>query len=400
MNSVENADVSYIKHFGNDDALVDVIFFHGLTGSAYETWASKADKTFWPEWLLQDLGYLAIHSVTYPASLFNKWASKEMDMFERAGNVLENLVGRGFGSRPIVFVTHSLGGILAKMLLRRSNESEDVDCRLISESTQLVIFLSTPHTGASLAKTLDVLPNTSPHIKLLKNDTGFLEDLNQQYRKFANSKSDLRTVSYYEKHATKKVSVIVTRESADPGVSGCEPCAMDRDHINICKPHDKDDLVYFGIKRRIDTIVRKQQQQSLDNDSSPTTDDYSTKFENDRRDLLQKLIDAGREHEYDYANNAQNKFARQFTKTGLFTKARENHDILLSEVESRFINHVYHPLICKGAKDESIREALQLHVIDILANRKIGETSFSSTVVLNALYYLTEQCHIKWDFQE
>lgn len=400
MDDIAIEDVSYLKHFGDDKALVDVIFIHGLTGSAKETWTDRNGKVFWPEWLSQNTDHLAIHSITYPASLFVKWAKKEMDMFERARNVLEVLAGRQVGNKPIIFVTHSLGGVLAKIILRKAVESEDDDCKLIAASTQLMMFLSTPHKGATLASVFDVLPKASKQIKLLGNETGFLDDLNEQYRKYANSRNDLSTVSYYEKHSTKGLAVVVTRESADPGVAGCEPVAMDRDHINICKPLDKDDLVYLGVKRHIENVVLSKKKQLAKAGVSNITDDYTIKFSGDRRDLLQKLVDANREHEYNYANNAQNKFARQFTKTGLFTNARENHDILLTEIESRFITHVYHPLICKEADDEKVREALQLHVIDALANRKIGEASYPSTVVINALYYLTEQCHIRWDFQK
>ena len=119
-----------------------------------------------------------------------------MDMFERAGNALEQFAGNGIGERPIVFVTHSLGGILTKMILRKSCEAEDEDWRRISEATRLVVFLSTPHTGAALAKTLDVVPLTSKHIKLLANDSGFLQDLNDHYRTLSNSRDDLATAVY------------------------------------------------------------------------------------------------------------------------------------------------------------------------------------------------------------
>ena len=379
------------------EPLVDIIFVHGLTGDATETWQCLTDEVFWPEWLQHDLEHLAIYTLGYPASLFEKWAKKEMDMFERAGNVLERFAGLGIGTRPIVFVTHSLGGILTKILLRRSTESEDEDCKAVSEATRLVIYLATPHTGSSLAKAIKILPKSSKHVALLANETGFLEDLNEQYRMYANGRPDLKTVAYYEKHATKGAVVVVNIQSANPGVAGTSPVAIDRDHITICKPPDKDDIVYRGVKRHVGKIVNEAIAQTPGADGALSVDDYTSKFDSDRRDLLQKLIDADRENEYPYANNAQNGFARRFTKTGLFTAARADHDILLSEVESRFITHVYHPLICKDGTDAEIRAALQTHVVDPLADRQMGGTKFSSTVILSALYFLTEQCHIRWD---
>ncbi len=391
-------DFTFENVSSGETPILDVIFVHGLTGDAHDTWSNGTDNGFWPNWLVDDLEHLSVYTLGYPASLFEKWAKKEMDIFERAGNVLEYLAAKGIGNRPIAFVTHSLGGILTKILIRKSNESEDDDYKKISDSTRLVIFLSTPHTGASLANVLKVLPRSSKSISLLANDTGFLHDLNEQYRTYANSRDDLLTKVYYEKHATKKTIIVVSRESADPGVAGSQPTALDKDHINICKPSDKDDIVYLGVKRHISNLLNGIIEKLPGGNIDFIGEDYSKKSENDRRDLLQKLIDANREHEYENANSAQNKFARSFAKTGLFTTAREDHEALLSEVETRFIAHVFHPLICKGAKDEDIREALQKHVIDPISQKRLGDTQFAPKAILSALYFLTEQCHIKWDY--
>lgn len=383
-----------IKKYTAANSLLDIFFLHGLTGDPLETWISEPNGDFWPVWLADDLGRLNIYTVGYPASIFSKWANKEMDLFERASNILEHMAGISIGHRPIAFVAHSLGGILAKQILRRAIDSTDDDYKRIAQSTQLVIFLATPHLGASLAKALDLIPGTSSHIKLLSNDTGFFEDLNQHYRDFANQSPDLQTAAYYEKLKTHKTLEIVNRHSADPGVAKTHPVAVDKDHINICKPADRDDVVYLGVKRHIRNLC-----DSL-SAAMPGSDDYSIKSSSDRRDLLNKLIDADREHEYNFANDAQNKFARKLAKIGLFNSARNDHDLLLTEVESRFFLHIYHPLICKNASDSEITKALQAQLIDPLANKKLGGTVFNAKDIHCALYYLTEQCHIRWDPQK
>ena len=382
--------------FGCEAPLVDVVFIHGLTGDPRETWESTTDGDFWPAWLEGELDKVSVYTLGYPASLFEKWENKEMDMFERAQNVLERLAGLGIGERPLVFVAHSLGGILVKMVLRKSCEAGDTDWRRVSEATRLVVFLSTPHSGASVAKVLKIVPRSSSHVELLANNIGFLEDLNQHYRVLTNDREDLATAVYYEKFATNK-SVIVARESADPGISDVEPVPIDKDHIDICKPKDKGDTVYLGIKRHIQKVVKSAGRLTLDSENLEWVEEYGERSTLDRRDLLQKLIDAGREHEYGYANDAQNRFARRYTKTGLLTAAREDHENLLSEIETRFVTHVYHPLICRLAPDGDIRTALQEKVIDPLAATDIGGTRFSARSVLSGLYFLTEQCHIRWD---
>lgn len=72
------------------------------------------------------------------------------------------------------------------------------------------------------------------------------------------------------------------------------------------------------------------------------------------------------------------------------------HDTILSAVEQRFLTHVYGPIICAGASESEIAAALQEHVIDPLCASTEHGTLTNSTI-LQALYYLTEQCHIQWD---
>lgn len=375
------------------DPLIDIVFVHGLSGDAQSTWDCGGDDGFWPKWLTEDIGPCDVYCLGYGAAIFEKWAKKEMDMFERAENVLEQFAGKGLGRRPLVFVTHSLGGILAKMILRASTDADDDDWVAVSTATKLVIFLSTPHIGASIANIVDAVPGTSKHIKLLGNETGMLEDLNKAYRKFCAANDDLVTKVYYEKHTTYKTILVVSRESADPGIPGANPVAVDRDHISICKPKDRDDVVYRGIKRHIE----KTQNNAKSSTGLMAFSAYGEKSERDRRDLLQKLIDADREAEYDYANDAQNRFARGYARTGLFTAAKSDHDALLAEIETRFVTHVFHPHICKDSPEVTVRAALQDNVLDPLTAKRFGETRFPASAVLSGLYFLTEQCHIRWD---
>ncbi|MES9973132.1 MAG: ABC-three component system protein [Candidatus Thiodiazotropha sp.] len=381
---------------GPDHSDADIVFIHGLTGDPEETWKSEGTGEFWPEWLCDAIPNAAVHSLGYPASLFGKWAKKEMNLYERAANVLEAMVGRGIGERPLVFVCHSLGGILAKQIIRTASDSDDKDWKLIASSLRMVVFLATPHKGSSLASVLDAfVPHfSSKHVDLLTDDSGALTELNQHYRNFANGNSEFKTVVFVETFKTKKAAIVVPNDSADPGVQGTQPIPVDKDHINISKPTDKEDVVYVSLERRIRKILPK----ATGNGSTGfPADDYGEQSEDDRRDLLQKLIDAGRQHEYSNANRYQNKFARNYAKLGLYTEERERNDSLLSEVEQHFMTHIYHPLICKGASDGKVQDALQEKVINPIWSRHQHVRDFSHKTVLAALYFLTEQCYIRWD---
>ena len=73
------------------------------------------------------------------------------------------------------------------------------------------------------------------------------------------------------------------------------------------------------------------------------------------------------------------------------------HDELLADVEQRFNLHVYLNKICKKASDEEIAKALQIDVIDAICTKYAAKQPISATTVLRAIYFLTQQCHVRWD---
>ncbi|MFC2966841.1 ABC-three component system protein [Acidimangrovimonas pyrenivorans] len=380
-----------------DSAALDIVFIHGLTGDPEGTW-TNGEETFWPCWIADDLEGVCIYTAGYPSSLFEKWSKKEMDLHERASSLVEHMVSHGIGTRPVAFVCHSLGGLLAKEMLRAAVEAQDEDWNAIGQQLKLTIFMATPHKGAQLASILKfAFPRMSSRfIDTLSGDTGYVADLYNGYRDIAQ-KSGITTIAYYEKYKTKNVALVVSPDSADPGCLKTRPIAVDADHAGICKPASKEAPVFVSLLRHLKKALETCPMPGFNEvGSGLSPDDYSQKSEDDRRTLQEKLIDAGKEHEYATANNLQSKFARKYHRLGLFNEAKTKHDALLSAVEQRFLTHVFGPKICAGAPDAEVSAAVQEHVIDALCARaEFGV--LSPTAVLQALYYLTEQCHIQWD---
>jgi len=395
------SDIPHFKKFGGDEhSVLDVVFIHGLTGDPFETWTTENGDEFWPNWLLSDFENVAVYALGYPSSLFEKWAKKEMDIHERANYLIELLVSNGLGERPIAFVTHSLGGLMAKEVLRASNEAQDEDWKSISQSARMCVFYATPHQGASLAAALRIIAPriSSKFVDELSASNGYLKSLNLAYRDLVAA-NDVSTVSYYEKYKTKGMAVVVNSDSADPGTGKTRPIAIDADHISICKPRSTNDTIYRSLCRHIRNLLKKLPSTASGpsgEDGAFDSENYGEKSTSDRRDLLKKLIDAGREYEYRYANDLQNKFTQDYYKNGLYTEAKERDDAILSEVHQRFLTHVYSK-ICNGASDDEIADALQKRVIDPLCSSSAPKMKLNPTGVLKALYFLTEQCHIQWD---
>ncbi|GAA5628758.1 hypothetical protein Brsp05_04057 [Brucella sp. NBRC 12953] len=378
----------------------DVIFVHGLSGDPVDTWtsagATEPEGGYWPHWLATDIPHLNLYTLGFPASVFAQWAKKEMNLYDRAKNFLEMLASYEFGARPIIFVCHSLGGLLVKQILRTAKESIDEDWRRVGESCLGVLFIATPHSGSSVANLLKFFVQgfTSVHVNKLLEDNAELQELNESFRSQCHQKGTSVFV-YHEKFLTKNVLLVVDARSSDPGVNGITPVPIDADHINICKPESRNSLIYTSVRHRIRKLAPPPAATGISEGRLFADDDLDIASTNDRRDLMTKMIAAGRDHEYPFANDSQSKFARPFARTGL-KPISTTYKNLLADIEQRFQTLIYHPLICMDVDHATISKAVQAEIIDPLSLKYAGENATAKTV-MNALYYLTERCHIRWD---
>jgi len=254
---------------------LDVVFVHGLGGDPRATWRSGTDEnTSWPHWLALEFGsQVGVWSLGYAAAP-TRWegvrvpffggkdpdAGAAMSLPRRAENALDRLVGAGIGQRPVCFISHSLGGLLVKSILRRSADSQFAPERLqVVEQCRGVLFLATPHHGSRLADLAVALKVYLPSVSTLdlKDNDDHLMDLYEWYRSYAPSHHIL-TRSYYENKETKGVVIVVPRSSADPGDAGETALGntpLDRDHLEISKPRNRQDQVYIGSTQFIRLIL-------------------------------------------------------------------------------------------------------------------------------------------------
>lgn len=237
-----------------------IVFVHGLSGHPIDTWRAKtardwpADNAFWPKWLVEDVGDAAVYTLEYPASVTD-WTGSSMPLQDRAGNVLEHfLVEPRPLQAPIVFICHSLGGLVVKQMVRKAEGERNIR----PESDEFLkkitgtVFIATPHTGATLASTLTLFGKlarlSAATQDLIKNDPS-LRDLNIWYRNWCTSPNigmNVRHRVFYEMNPISGITT-VTPDSADPGLPNASLVGIDSDHIQICKPADRSALVYKSI---------------------------------------------------------------------------------------------------------------------------------------------------------
>ena len=246
-------DLIKISGCDNPSRCGDVIFVHGLGGSARGTWHPQErqdDDNFWPKWLGEDFPDVGIWSLGYEVEPF-KWKGNSMPLADRATNILDLLDSYEIGDRPLIFITHSLGGLLVKQMLR--NARDFGKWQAIAFQTKGIVFLSTPHSGSDMAswiKHIGGILQTTVSVEELEAHHSRLRELNLLYRNDEQF-SQIPMLVYCETRPTKGI-LVVNQTSADPGIKGVIPVPMDLDHISICKVEDKKSQIYRRVKRFID----------------------------------------------------------------------------------------------------------------------------------------------------
>lgn len=248
----------------------DVVFIHGLGGDAFGTWRhGDGEDTSWPHWLARDFPDVGVWSLEHAADpskplgrlarFFGKGgrdAGQGMSLPDRAGQVLDlmRLDKRFRGERPIIFVCHSLGGLLAKQILRHAHDNVvDNDAQSISRRATAVLFLATPHQGADLATLIDnfsAIFGPTPSLTSLRAHDPHLRNLYNWYRNHA-SKLGIATETYFEGRDVHGFR-IVDETSSQPGI-GPDAVMLDENHLSIAKPRAHDAQVC----QALDDLLRR-----------------------------------------------------------------------------------------------------------------------------------------------
>ncbi|KAF8246560.1 hypothetical protein K440DRAFT_585643, partial [Wilcoxina mikolae CBS 423.85] len=246
------------------EPLVDIIFVHGLGGGSMRTWCRNRDRRlFWPgEFLPSDLPQARIHIFGYNAN----FASTKSNVSNIVDFSKQLLFAMGFspcgiGKHPIIFVAHSMGGLVVKKAFMLANQ--DTSYQNIAKNIRGILFLGTPHRGADSAQTLQNLLRVSlshqpkAYIDDLVKNSSALQDINEDFRHFANR---LELVSFYETLRTQigpKTVFVVDKDSAILGYSSEYSVGVDADHHTICKFSSRQDLGYLSVLSALQKLISK-----------------------------------------------------------------------------------------------------------------------------------------------
>ena len=267
--STIHGDVEGLSALANCESparVCDVVFVHGLGGGSHSTWAcSDAAQGFWPEWIGADFANVGVWTLGYRADA-SAWTSESMPLADRGTAILETLANEGIGERPIIFITHSMGGILTKQILRHATSFGVKRWEAIARNTRGIAFVATPHAGADLAGFAELarlVLRTNEHVAELRAHHPRLRELHAWFLKFQSDQKVLcRTFCETRELrptvlglSLPKGILVVDQTSAEPHVQGEVAIPLDEDHVSISKPSDRSAPLYKSLRRLIDEVL-------------------------------------------------------------------------------------------------------------------------------------------------
>lgn len=226
-----------------------IVFVHGLHGDR-TSWRA-ANGAYWPDLVRTDphFAYSDVDVAEYPSPA----SGGKMSSIQLADMLWNRLrADHVWDHREVVFIAHSLGGILVEeMLLRHPQEAAKV---------KFIVSYGTPHEGSTVARVASFY-DRDPLLSDLSDasDNAFLTHLEESWRGTNSVNGIHRFCAYEGKDTTpedgfarylKPHTRVVSYFSA---TYGCDvttpPQAIAEDHIHMIKPLNRASPAYDFFRR-------------------------------------------------------------------------------------------------------------------------------------------------------
>ncbi|KAM5528212.1 phosphorylase superfamily protein [Fusarium oxysporum f. sp. phaseoli] len=232
------------------DADVDIYFVHGLTGNRTSTWTARGQPAPWPKMLLpSELPKACILTYGYDAYVVSKSVASSNRLIDHATNLLTDLTNdrrrRDASSRPLIFVVHSLGGLVCKEAILLSRNNPNRSRQDFFTHIKGIVFMGTPHKGSWMAdwsripaKTLGLVKSTNRSLlEVLETNNQYLESIHVRFlsmmREQREAGRQLEVACFFEELPLSTVGKVVSKESAT--FEGYDPITIHANHADMVK---------------------------------------------------------------------------------------------------------------------------------------------------------------------
>ncbi|KAI1807579.1 TPR-like protein [Daldinia bambusicola] len=245
---------------------IDIVAVHGLNfmnepDHAQATWKEGNSlwlKDFLPVELTKPVRILLFSYNSSPAL-----GASAMRLDGHAKILLQwlELERREVPQRPLVFICHSLGGLVVKEALIEANQDETY--RPILQATRLLVFFSTPHRGGNYANIGRFFARLVRFGSGNRHDNRLLDELRKNShsanKRFAQSRHIYErclVVNFFEVEPYLEFGIALNRDSATLGLPGSREMQVPvaANHSSICK---FDSIHSENCRLVLGTIVRQ-----------------------------------------------------------------------------------------------------------------------------------------------
>ncbi|KAM7200864.1 hypothetical protein V8F20_005106 [Naviculisporaceae sp. PSN 640] len=260
-------------HEESNAKLADIVLVHGLNGQRMRTWT--LDNCCWPRDLLpQTLPGTRIMTFGYDSAVVRSTGTSANSIELHAGSLLSDLSAhrKDDPQRPIIFIGHSLGGILIKdALCKASVPGSPSHHKQIFDNTYGIIFLGTPHRGSGYAR-LSVIGSAFAWfwqgmnlrlLQALRQDSELLRRINSDFlQRYFNIRPQMRICSFAEELPMLALfsQPIVNSSSAFMDIPYEIRETIWASHRDICRFSDGEDVGYKRLVRWITEFVAEAAQ--------------------------------------------------------------------------------------------------------------------------------------------
>ncbi|KAG7038643.1 Kinesin light chain [Colletotrichum scovillei] len=260
------------------EAVLDIIFIHGLKGHREKTWTAENAPEPWPKTLLKEeisnarvlvYGYDAnVARATHIVSA-SRIRDHAADLLLRIRNFRHRTGG---AARPIIFVCHSLGGLVCQAALSRAHKREELE--EVLEATRGILFLGTPHHGSDLAswaeqlaRCVGIFKQTNTAIlSVLRPESEVLAEIQDDFHNILQSKTTagfctIHITCFFETLSLPGIGFVVPQHSAT--MSGKTAFGIDGNHHTMAKFSSRQDSGFIDICDQIRICIENFDRKAL-----------------------------------------------------------------------------------------------------------------------------------------
>ena len=229
------------------------IAISGLGSHAFGSWKHRDSQYMWlRDCLPHQLPGARVLIYGYDTKLAGSQSFQNIaDLASKFRASLKVALGSNEHNRPLIFVAHSLGGLILKRALIQMASGDAADLRNF-KSTFGILFFGVPNQGMDISSLLAMAhgQHNLPLLTTLSKDADFLQELIERFREVFNFR-DSHVVSFFETNASPtarqdvtgkwsmsgKSAVLVDRYSARSGRSWEEDRSypIDCNHSDMVK---------------------------------------------------------------------------------------------------------------------------------------------------------------------